>query len=228
MAIFIGRNIEKETKAWLGQHQVEFVEQPLIEIELKEPNFYFFHKYANLKKNWIVSSKWSVKWLLLNYKNIGFHSEDIVFCLSEKQALELKRIAKNIKVAKAKNTASLLGLIQKTSSDGVKIFLKGNRSLELAIQKLEEIEVYENKLLKPQVSASFDAILFFSPSGIESFIKGGNKIPDYSTIVSIGETTAAKARAEFPNEIIISQNQNEFEMVNLAYLTISQKQINMV
>lgn len=228
MAISISRNIEESSKEWLTQSQVGYLSQPLIDIQLLAPDYSFFQKIAEQKKQWIVSSKWAVKWLMIHHQKIGLKLNDTVFCLSEKQANSLSEIASNVQLAEEKNTVSLSKLLQQKSKNELKIFLKGNRSLQIPVEGVMELDVYENSLLKPTVEKEFDAYLFFSPSGIESFIQGGNTIPEYSTIIAIGETTAQKARTEFSNIIHVSPKQSELEMIQFATAVLNRKQLNEV
>lgn len=76
-------------------------------------------------------------------------------------------------------------------------FFKGNRSLATipdALQSaniaFEAFEVYQNDLNPQKMEQSFDAILFFSPSAVESYLIH-NFIPDNTITFAIGKTTAA-------------------------------------
>lgn len=216
MAIFIGRNIEEESKDWLKLNRVDYLEKALIYIQLNDPDYSFFEKIAGQQKQWIVTSKWAAKWLSLNQSSIGFTSDDSVFCLSKKQANIISEFSDLVFVSSEKNSSSLSEMLH--NREGLKIFLKGNLSLKVLGAKIVEVEVYQNNLTKPAVENEFDAYLFFSPSGIESFIQGGNTLPEYSTIITIGETTAEKARGQFANPVIVSPQQGELEMIQFALL----------
>ena len=226
MAIFIGRNIEEKTKAWLHEHQIEFIEKPLIDIQLMEPDYAFFYKIKTQKKQWIVTSKWAAKWLQLHHGAIGFQSGDSVCCISELQADIVRKFSDSVFVSKEKNSKSLSELLH--CKGGLKIFLKGNRSLEASGLEMLEVEVYHNHLMKPLVEKEFETYLFFSPSGIESFIQAGNIVTDDAKIITIGATTAKKAKTEFENEVIVSEKQTEFGMVKLAYSVLKESELNTI
>lgn len=69
--------------------------------------------------------------------------------------------------------------------------------------KLNEIQVYETSLTPQKIKTSPDAILFFSPSGIESYLKE-NTIKK-ETCFCIGETTAEALHKITKNIIIADQ-----------------------
>lgn len=216
MAIFIGRKLEEVSRNWLLQQEVPFSEEPMIDVQLLDVDSSVFTKIASVDKNWIVTSKHAALWLLAYHVKIGFHATDVVFCISEKQAAILKRITQSIVLAKEKNSKSLIQQQKKGKSTAPTVYLKGNRSLQLKGLETFDVEVYQTSLLKPKVKDSFDSYLFFSPSGLESFVEGGNQIPEQSKIIVIGDTTAKYARNAFANEVITSASASEFEMVEMA------------
>ena len=72
-----------------------------------------------------------------------------------------------------------------------------------------EIKVYETNLTPQKISGIFDGILFYSPSGIESYLKN-NKIKN-ETCFCIG-TTTADALENVTNNVVIA-NQPTIENV---------------
>lgn len=70
-----------------------------------------------------------------------------------------------------------------------------------------EYMVYQTTLLPQKVASNFDAILFFSPSGVKSFVKE-NKV-NTNPIVCIGSTTATEAVEYFENVYIAEQTSVE-------------------
>jgi uroporphyrinogen-III synthase len=228
MAIFIGRNIEDNTKMWLNQRRVDFVEQPLIDIRLNTPNASFLHGIDAKNKSWVLSSKWAVNWLLRYHNQIGFESGEKVFCISAKQALALKQITSKIFISEQNNSESLSKLVKEKCEEELRIFLKGNRSRQITADNAFEVVVYINTLLTPCIEEEYDAYLFFSPSGIESFVYAGNQIPANADIIVIGETTAKMARNKFKNEVVVSDSPNELAMLKLAVVLQQKKELNAV
>ena len=72
-----------------------------------------------------------------------------------------------------------------------------------------EIEVYQTHLTPQKISGTFDGVLFYSPSGIESYLKN-NKIKN-ETCFCIG-TTTADALENVTNNVVIA-NQPTIENV---------------
>ena len=216
MAIFIGRKLEVASRNWLLQQEVAFSEEPMIDVQLLEVDSSVFSKIASIDKNWIVTSKHAAFWLLAHHTEIGFRTTDTVFCISDKQAEILKTIAQSIVIAGEKNSESLVQQLKNEKQTSATAYLKGNRSLQLKGLETFDVEVYHTLLLKPQVLNDFDCYLFFSPSGVESFVKGDNKISEQAKIIVIGETTAQYARNAFANEVITSANTSEIEMLEMA------------
>lgn len=127
-----------------------------------------------------------------------------VFCVGEKTAQLLK--AHNVEVnIVCLNAADLAkALIQTvTKSDLITFFCGDLRRDELPDllrdHEIEvcEIEVYTTKLVGEKLSATFDAVLFFSPSAVKSYVASENSL---NTIAfCIGNTTAVAAIMEFEN-----------------------------
>ena len=67
---------------------------------------------------------------------------------------------------------------------------------------VQEIECYKTSFTPKKIEHKFRGILFYSPSGIESFLKE-NTASD-TTVFCIGETTATEAKKYFKN-IIVAQ-----------------------
>lgn len=76
-------------------------------------------------------------------------------------------------------------------------------ALRLAQVKLQEIEVYETILTPHKIDFKPDGILFFSPSGVKSYLQE-NKIENENCFC-IGNTTSEALRDITPNRIIANQ-----------------------
>lgn len=83
-----------------------------------------------------------------------------------------------------------------------------------------EYMVYQTQLNPVKVENNYDAILFFSPSGIESYLKK-NK-PNSNPVVCIGGTTAAKAIEFFENVYIADETTVESVIEKLKEILIEQ------
>lgn len=106
----------------------------------------------------------------------------------------------------ASDLAEIISLIYKSESF---TFFSGNLRKEVLPEILteagivfNEIEVYETKLMPLKIKEKLDGILFFSPSGIESYLKE-NKIKN-EVCYCIGATTA-EALNGITTKIILPQ-----------------------
>jgi uroporphyrinogen-III synthase len=218
---FIGREISSETKNWLNRQQVIFEKYPLIQIEFTNPDLSVVSAIKN-NRQFVVSSNQSAKWLAENYLAVGFSEHDAVFCLSEKQKQTLF-FTKKVFVSKEQNAASLAKLVLAQNNTETVVSLHGNKTLDVFSTEIERfglpfytLEVYKNVPVNSKIEGEFNVYLFFSPSAVQSFVEGGNEIPDSSKIVAIGPTTAKTCRRFFGNRIFISEKQEELAVVKYA------------
>lgn len=112
-------------------------------------------------------------------------------------------------LASANNAVDLLNEMQAIIPQQI-VFFCGNKRLDTLPDNLSrrgfqltEIEVYQTKLNAKKVENGYDGILFFSPSGVESYLIE-NTIPENAVLGAIGKTTAQYLRERVTNEIVIA------------------------
>ena len=222
-SIFIGRKIADETRNWLQENSVSFIDKPLIEIEFISPDFSLFNTLKNKSKSWAITSNQAAKWLKKYHAEIGLKSTDSIFCISQKQAENLSDLSSEITISKQNNAKSLAELVTKKCVGKTVVYLKSDKSLntfqaEIDSENIQlfETEVYRNLPVVQKLNADFDAWLFFSPSGIESFVDYGNIISESAIIFAIGNTTGNRAKQIFSNQVIESPIQEEKAFVEFA------------
>ena len=88
----------------------------------------------------------------------------------------------------------------------------GNLSLDILNEQLplqniryRKVVIYDTELLYPKTEAGYDAIAFFSPSGVRSFMK--NNIPAQAKLFCIGQTTEKELR-RYTHQKIWSSRKN--------------------
>ena len=143
---------------------------------------------------------------------------------SEKLLLE-----KNIKPLKTtQNMSFLVDFIKKLNKNAHFLHFCGNRRLPVLANKMKEwmcdfreVVVYQTELSNTKIEAAPNAILFFSPSGVESHEKQ-NDITD-THCFCIGNTTAT-AFKQTPKSIQVVQNASMEQVVAKAihYFKLSQ------
>lgn len=150
-------------------------------------------------RNVVFTSKNAVESLLTNSSPEELHFKNI-YCVGRKtRRLIQKKIGK---VTHFENDAKALANYLVDYIEGTEVtFFSGNLSLETLPKilrenniEVDEIEAYTTKLSSTTIDDKIKNVLFFSPSGIESYLKQNkpNKIA-----YCIGETTASEARKYF-------------------------------
>lgn len=103
------------------------------------------------------------------------------------------------------------GLAEKLEGNHARLlFLCGNLrrnelpdALSRAGRSWEQLVVYETMLNPKRLDKSYAAVLFFSPSAVQSFF-ASNTVPVPALLFTIGRTTADSIEKNIPNKIIVS------------------------
>ena len=69
--------------------------------------------------------------------------------------------------------------------------------------EVKEIIVYQTTTIKHSIQKLYNGILFFSPSGVESFFCN-NQLTEKTILFAIGNTTAKEIKKHSDNQIVIS------------------------
>ncbi len=203
ISILCTKTLSSEQRQVFLDAEIDLLEQDFIEIE----NINFELKNSN--ENLIFSSQNAVL-SLMEQPNWEKLKTKMVFCvgIKTKNFLEQNGFKVAVYMDYASELAEIITLIYKNESF---TFFSGNlrketlpRALKEVGVKFNEIEVYQTKLAPFKISKEekFDAILFFSPSGVESYLKN-NKIKT-ETCFCIGETTAETLKNNKIKSIVIA------------------------
>lgn len=88
--------------------------------------------------------------------------------------------------------------------------------------EVSELVVYETLTTSQRLSRTYDAILFFSPSAVASFF-AENKMPAYTLVFAIGDTTAGAVRNYCTNRILTSDEPGKENLVRQTIQFFSQQ-----
>ncbi|MCW5518211.1 uroporphyrinogen-III synthase [Aureitalea sp. L0-47] len=131
------------------------------------------------------------------------------YCVGPKTATKLTEFGQNV-VKTAKNASELADFIDKTFENEDFYFFSGTLRksdlpdrLNSSKNQLFELKTYKTELKTRSFNQIFDGILFFSPSGVDSFTQQ-NKTGS-AAVICIGETTASEARKYTPNVHVANQ-----------------------
>ena len=197
------------TKKLSGVHKqelqkagLELIEADFIQTENKP------FEIKDLNDNLIFTSQNAVHSVLAVSNQEELKTKN-VFCVGLKTKILLSESGFNVVAytGYASDLAEIITLIYGKESF---TFFSGNlrretlpNALKEANVKLNEIQVYETSLTPQKIKTPADAILFFSPSGVESYLKE-NTIKK-ETCFCIGETTADALHKITKNIIIADQ-----------------------
>ncbi|WP_106791570.1 uroporphyrinogen-III synthase [Aquimarina sp. Aq78] len=177
---------------------IGFVEYEAITIKLLEINI------EDTVQNAIFTSKNAVKAI----KNSGMVVSNC-FCVGDNTKKLLQENDLNV-VETAQNASDLAEIIIKKYKNDSFLFFCGNLRrdelpdlLEQNNVEVKEQIVYKTHLKSNKFNRTFDGILFFSPSGIQSYVSE-NKIEE-SVSFCIGNTTASEAKKYTDNIIVANK-----------------------
>lgn len=156
-------------------------------------------------KNVVFTSQNAVDSLLNNFSPLELDFKNI-YCVGRRtKRLIEKKIGK---VAQVENSAEKLAnfLVENIEDKEVTFFCGNKRRDDLPniLSKngvlVNEVECYKTSLTPRKLDGKYKGILFFSPSGIESYLKENKS--NLSIAFCIGNTTANEAKKHFENIIV--------------------------
>ena len=147
--------------------------------------------------SWIFTSQNAVNAVFSNSKSMDLIFNKI-YCVGENTKSVLSKKGQKV-VKNLKNSTKLANFISKHAKNEKFIFCRSdikNDNFTDFFKKekidLKEIVVYNNQPNSIVLKDKFEAIMFYSPSGIKSFLK--NNQLGSSHCICIGETTASYAK----------------------------------
>jgi len=181
------RKLNKDLRHLFDDLKFDFYQDDFISIQPLKFNF------PEHNGSWIFTSKNAVDAVFSINKNIDKFFNKI-YCVGENtKSLLLKKGQKITKMAQ--NSSILADFISKTAKNEEFIFCRSDiKNEEFSIFfkkkniKLKELVVYNNIAEPIKYNQVFDAILFYSPSGIKSFMT--NNSLNNSYCICIGNTTS--------------------------------------
>ena len=211
MTILTTKKLLENQRSLLLNAGLSFVEYDAIKIEFCP------FEVPNHIENAIITSQNSVFSIRNKYpENKGITIQNC-FCVGEKTKLLLEDFGH--KVVKMTEYASELSdyLVKNHQNDSFHFFCGNIRSEEIPSKlkenniSFEEIVIYKTTLNPKKFEREFDAILFFSPSGVRSYFEANrpNRFPkpvrSHTISVCIGTTTASEAK-KYSENVVISNS----------------------
>ncbi len=177
--------------------------EPVNDNDVKEAVLHF----SGLSSTIIFTSRNAAE-AVITYLN-GYQPEWKIYCIGKATTEMITRNFTNSSIAGTANNAGALAEVIINNQVQSAVFFCGDHRREelpgMLNQKgifLNEIIVYKTILMSHAVKKDYDAILFFSPSAVESFFLQ-NTVRDGCTLFAIGDTTAECIRRHSFNRISI-------------------------
>lgn len=153
------------------------------------------------------------------HENFAEKNFNKVYCVGQKTKLRLRKYGFGVFKTK-KNAKELSEFIIENCGKEKFLHFCGNLALDILQEKLplqnidyKKIVVYETQLVEPVVNGHYDAVAFFSPSGVRSFLK--NNTLNFEQIFAIGETTAAEISKYTTQKIFIGKDNDLSALLKL-------------
>jgi len=189
-------------KQYLLNSGLGVVEANFIDIELNS-----FTTYG-LKQNFIFTSTNAFKSFLAN-EEAKHYTGSKIFCVGSKTKEAIDQ-AGFVVEASADYAEELAKVITDKFREETFTFFSGNMRRDTLPEALKnegvdynEIEVYKTIITPHEIKTPLDGILFFSSSGVESYLKK-NEIK-YETCFCIGTTTSAALKGITDNVVIANK-----------------------
>lgn len=205
---YLSKELTSKLRSDIGISMSDFISFKIQRIKLKDLN--------KPIKNAVFTSQNAVEAVLFN-----FAAEELEFINIYCVGRRTKRLIKNKLgiIAHSENSAEKLAHFLKDNLKEKEVtFFCGNKRrdelpkiLKENTFKINEIECYQTILTPQKVDLKFSGLLFYSPSGIESFLQKNTS--QNQVAFCIGETTAAIARLHF-NKVIVAENTTKTEVIN--------------
>jgi len=189
-------------KQFLLNAGISVVEADFISIQHTE------FELDNIHKNLLFTSQNAFNSYLLNKKSANF-KDNPVFCVGSKTKEAIEKAGYKV-VASADYAEALAEIIISNHASESFTFFSGSMRRDtlpeaLANAKIEfnEIEIYKTVLSPRAIKSTISGILFFSPSGVESYFKANGL--NNEVCFCIGTTTADALKGTTYNMVIANK-----------------------
>ncbi|MCW9038116.1 uroporphyrinogen-III synthase [Altibacter sp.] len=176
-------------------------------------------------KNAIFSSKNAIKAIKIHRPVLFDNNIENCFCVGESTTMLLAKNGQ--KVTKTAQYASELAeYLVNNHKNKVFYFFCGTERLEelpATLKKAEmtlfEVKTYKTELNLKQFHQNFDGILFFSPSGVRSFMQQNELGPGIA--ICIGKTTASEAK-KYTEHVVVATTTSVESVIAKAVKTLKE------
>ncbi|MAO63541.1 MAG: hypothetical protein CL666_00930 [Balneola sp.] len=195
--ILFTTQLSEQKRTRLENSELLIESEPLITFEYKLPGMWR-NGVPQKADAWIFTSKKAVKAVRPVIKD--FEIPKHIFAVGSKTAEKLEEIGLKVSIPEQYKATTLAAMMRELDLNKVVHFCGNLKAADLDTLlgdqvELTSVEVYKTKLTNHIISDldDFDALVFMSPSAVESFCHQ-NKVPDGIQVFCIGPTTEETAR----------------------------------
>ena len=223
--LFTKTGIENEVSQKLGTDAVcDF--QDFITVEQSKIKPFFLKNYSLIFSSVNAVKSFFNNGFKINENFLNPSQFNKVYAVGLKTKLALRKQGfGTFKVTK--HSSDLADFIIENSHKERFIHFCGNLALDILDQKLplqnisyKKVIVYKTNLLYPEITENYDAVVFFSPSGVRSFAKFNSL--EKIKIFSIGQTTEKELKKFTQNRIFTSKESNLEDLLSVIRCKLSE------
>ena len=216
------KKLDPSLSKFAADHQILLFEAEFIRITLLDNEK--IRRQVNIGNKVIVvfTSKNAVNGLSAILENPKICEHWKIYCIAGATADLVKTRFDKTATGTAVNAGQLAHVITNNEVPQQVFFVCGNkrrdelpRALSAAGFSVEEIQVYESILIPVKTDDRFDAVMFFSPSAVQSFFSVNSIDPD-TVCFSLGSTTTAELKKYTSYKIVTAGSPSEAEVVKLV------------
>lgn len=192
--VLLTKELNKEQEALAYDYGLDVVEHPFIKVTLEydtvEP------PHADV---WILTSSNAARYLSANLADIPreLYPEKVV-CIGPATAEHIKNIGRAIEMPSYGTAENVVDLVKSLGARSA-VFFSGNLRSNTIPEGLQdeldftELQVYQTELLDEKLGMSqFEAVAFFSPSGVRGFAQS-NELTNQK-VIAVGTVTKQAVR----------------------------------
>ncbi|MEH0008320.1 MAG: uroporphyrinogen-III synthase [Flavobacteriales bacterium] len=144
-----------------------------------------------------------------------------VFCVGERTALSLTAHDLHPDLIALNSKALAMEIAKVEGLDSLNYFCGRLRRPDLPAVltasniRVFEVAVYQTVRTPQRIDTPFDVVLFYSPSGVKSFLER-NRISERQTAIAIGHTTAAYLACFHRNTVVAEQPEVAYVLLKAA------------
>ena len=222
ITILSTKKLKASVRQKAAQNGIHFLHDDFIAIDYLEGES-VKQSFESLQEHLVFTSQHAVKGFQRNADHFEYPlPAKKIFCLNG-ETLKAVNTIKNAEIVSVSSHADALAkdITQRPEIKAVS-FICGNKRLDHLPNLLKknninvnEVMVYRTSYSGKRIHENYEAVFFFSPTGVESFFQT-NILPREIPCFCIGETTASSVREHTKNAVFVAERSTQDCMLEAA------------